>query len=427
MRDSMPFVTVFRPAGDLLTMYFVWIGIGGALGSIARAWMAIAVADITGPRFPWGTILINIFGSFVIGLFGTLTATDGRFSVSADTRAFVMIGICGGFTTFSSFSLQTLDLIRDGRAGQAMANILLSVILCLVAVTAGFWIANSLRVEHRHAAAGRAIGPTRTALVVLNDPLCANAALDAGTCLLELTGTSGRLAALAVRMPPSATLMPSEEVMTDSREEAIRAEQQRWPDQLRGIVASWRKFTAKNPVNTEWLDEEGDIAEVVQDLGRRSDVVVITLPGRHESDRMHTAMHAALFDTGAPVLVVPPGFTGLLGKKIAIAWKPNGPASRAIEAAMPLLRGAEDVYVLCAVRPPEMPAILTEQGIAARVVAVPDGPGSVGERLLKAAADVMADALVLGAFAHGEWRERLFGGVTRVVLAQAKIPLLMKH
>ena len=93
---------------------------------------------LLGPNFPWGTILINILGSFIIGFFGALTTSDGRFTAHPDARAFVMIGICGGFTTFSSFSLQTLDLARDGKLGAAFANIALSVVLCLLAVTAGY-------------------------------------------------------------------------------------------------------------------------------------------------------------------------------------------------------------------------------------------------------------------------------------------------
>jgi CrcB protein len=116
---------------------YLWIGLGGALGSIGRAWIAITVARITGPQFPWGTILINIVGSFVIGFFGTLTAHGSRFAVPVDARAFVMVGICGGFTTFSSFSLQTLELVRDGRIAQALSNIGLSVMLCIVAVAVG--------------------------------------------------------------------------------------------------------------------------------------------------------------------------------------------------------------------------------------------------------------------------------------------------
>jgi protein CrcB len=120
---------------------YLWIGLGGALGSIARAWLAIAVARMTGPQFPWGTILINVVGSFVIGLFGALTASGGPYPAPADLRAFVMIGICGGFTTFSAFSLQTLDLVRDGRPLQALGNVALSVVLCLLAVWLGYYAA----------------------------------------------------------------------------------------------------------------------------------------------------------------------------------------------------------------------------------------------------------------------------------------------
>ncbi len=124
---------------------YLWIGLGGALGSMGRAWLALTVARITGPQFPWGTILINVIGSFIIGFFGTLTASGSRFAVPSDVRAFVMVGICGGFTTFSSFSLQTLELARDGRVAQALGNIALSVMLCLSAVAAGHYGAAAVR------------------------------------------------------------------------------------------------------------------------------------------------------------------------------------------------------------------------------------------------------------------------------------------
>ena len=128
-----------------MLLSYVLIGVGGALGSVARAWMTLAVARIAGATFPWGTILINVLGSFVIGFFGTLTGgADGRFAAGAEARAFVMIGLCGGFTTFSSFSLQTLELLRHGRAGPALANVGLSVAVCLAAVTAGHYGAAAL-------------------------------------------------------------------------------------------------------------------------------------------------------------------------------------------------------------------------------------------------------------------------------------------
>ncbi len=116
---------------------FVWVAVGGALGSAARYGSSLLVAGWTGETFPWGTLLINVVGSFVIGFFGMLTGPDGRILVSPDIRQFVMVGICGGFTTFSSFSLQTLNLMRDGDMLRAGANVVGSVVLCLIAVWLG--------------------------------------------------------------------------------------------------------------------------------------------------------------------------------------------------------------------------------------------------------------------------------------------------
>jgi CrcB protein len=116
---------------------YLWIAAGGALGSMGRFWLGDLVVETIGPGFPWGTLLINIIGSFVIGLFGALTGPGGRFPASFDIRAFVMVGICGGFTTFSAFSLQTLELAREHHPLQAGGNILASVALCLIAVWAG--------------------------------------------------------------------------------------------------------------------------------------------------------------------------------------------------------------------------------------------------------------------------------------------------
>lgn len=115
----------------------LFVAIGGALGSVARYWIGLLLLPIS-RDLPWGTILINIVGSFVISFFGVLTLTSGRFAMPELWRLAVMVGICGGFTTFSSFSLQTLDLLRAGQPGRALLNIGLSVILCLIAVWLGF-------------------------------------------------------------------------------------------------------------------------------------------------------------------------------------------------------------------------------------------------------------------------------------------------
>jgi CrcB protein len=125
-------------------MIYLWIAIGSAIGGVARYWLSGAVAAAFGETFPWGTLLVNVSGSFAIGFFATLTDPDGRYFLSSTARQFVMTGICGGYTTFSSFSIQTLNLIRDGQWAPAGANIAASVILCLLAVWLGHIAAASI-------------------------------------------------------------------------------------------------------------------------------------------------------------------------------------------------------------------------------------------------------------------------------------------
>ena len=117
---------------------YLWIAAGGALGSVARYGCSSLIAGWFGETFPLGTLIINVLGSFVIGLFAGLTGPDGRLMVSGDIRQFVMVGICGGYTTFSSFSYQTLTLAQDGQYARAGVNVVASVVLCLLAVWLGF-------------------------------------------------------------------------------------------------------------------------------------------------------------------------------------------------------------------------------------------------------------------------------------------------
>jgi CrcB protein len=128
---------------------YLWIAIGGAVGSMARYACSDLAARVWGEGFPWGTLLVNVVGSFVIGAFATLTGPDGRWMVPLDVRLLVTVGICGGFTTFSSFSLQTLNLVRNGEVGVAFVNVAGSVVLCLLSVWAGYAVA--AQVVHRAA------------------------------------------------------------------------------------------------------------------------------------------------------------------------------------------------------------------------------------------------------------------------------------
>lgn len=111
----------------------IWIALGGAAGSVLRALAGYALHA----RFPWGTLVINAAGSLLIGW---LMARLGAIAPAAEARwhALLVVGFCGGFTTFSTFSWQTLEQMLRGEWGAAAANVLLSVLLCLIAVWLGY-------------------------------------------------------------------------------------------------------------------------------------------------------------------------------------------------------------------------------------------------------------------------------------------------
>ena len=134
-----------------LLMNYLVIGLGGALGSMLRFGLGSLIdtnVQKTGQIFPWGTIVVNITGCFVIGFIFTISTGEGRLLLSPLTRNFITIGILGGYTTFSSFSWQTLTLAQSGQMWGAVANVILSVVLCLVGVWLGAMLAawiNQLR------------------------------------------------------------------------------------------------------------------------------------------------------------------------------------------------------------------------------------------------------------------------------------------
>jgi CrcB protein len=123
-------------------MIYLWIGIGGALGSVARFATYGLMTRLVGSTFPWGTLTVNVVGSILIGFFAGMTEPDGRWFVNAAGRRFVMVGICGGFTTFSTFSLETLNLARDAEWLYAAVNAIASLTLCL----AGVWVGHMVSV-----------------------------------------------------------------------------------------------------------------------------------------------------------------------------------------------------------------------------------------------------------------------------------------
>lgn len=131
----------YRPAPPMnLPVSYLVIAIGSALGGVARYGCGLLAVALWGPSFPWGTVLINLGGSFVIGGFAALTGPDGRLYVGPLGRQFVMMGLCGGYTTFSAFSLETLLLLQQGRPLAAAAYIAVTLALGLAAV----WSADAI-------------------------------------------------------------------------------------------------------------------------------------------------------------------------------------------------------------------------------------------------------------------------------------------
>ncbi|MCK6371612.1 MAG: fluoride efflux transporter CrcB [Gammaproteobacteria bacterium] len=126
-----------------MNAYF-WIMVGSALGGAGRHALSGLVAERVGETFPWGTLAVNVLGSLVIGFIASISAPDGRFLVAPVARQFVMAGLCGGFTTFSAFSLQTLNLMREGDWLRAGGNVLVSVVACLVAAWVGYLLAETI-------------------------------------------------------------------------------------------------------------------------------------------------------------------------------------------------------------------------------------------------------------------------------------------
>ena len=116
---------------------YALVAAGGAIGSAARFFLSGLVLRLIGPGFPWGTVLINVAGSLAIGWLAAVIAA-GRVQDAVSVQAFAMAGLCGGFTTFSAFSLQTAELLRNGAVWAAAANVALSVALCLGATFAGY-------------------------------------------------------------------------------------------------------------------------------------------------------------------------------------------------------------------------------------------------------------------------------------------------
>lgn len=186
--------------------------------------------------------------------------------------------------------------------------------------------------------------------------------------------------------------------------------------------------------SASWVEVTGREDEVTTLRGRLSDATVVSRPTPETDIAATMTLNAALFDTGRPVLVAPPGFSGSVGTRIAISWNGSAEAARSIGAAMPLIERAREVVVLTAVGEvqsaptiPDMLTYLAWHGVKATTHTLQSVNKIVGDVLLKDCSHIGADLLVMGAYTRNRLRQMILGGVTRHVLENATIPLFMSH
>jgi len=269
-------------------------------------------------------------------------------------------------------------------------------------------------------------------LAVVERPEAAARTLAAASRLAEII-KARRVVVLAIRIPPIATIMPTEEVLLPDAEIRIRAEEQARTAALKRVYEEWTTQAQPVRLATEWCEVEGRADEVVGDRGRRADYIVLKRPWQRTTGTERWAIHGALIDSDRPVLVVPPERPPApFGRRVAIAWRDDPRTIKAVLAALRWLEQAESVVVLAGAREgraePRLPELLAEHGLRAELhVLAVTGQRVFGEALLDRAHALGADMLVLGAYVRQPVIGMLLGGVTRHMLTHADLPLLMRH
>jgi nucleotide-binding universal stress UspA family protein len=264
-------------------------------------------------------------------------------------------------------------------------------------------------------------------LALLDDPTAAPRLLAAAARLAEVSGGAA-INALIARSPPLASIIASEEVLTKQRETLLRAEEQGRATRLTEVFRNWAPHANGG---AHLIDVEAVVTDAIMQRGPAADFVVIEQPIRRYRGTAWQAMLAALFETDRPVLVVPPNPSPQFGRRIAVAWRDDDRTIRAVLAAMRCLGHVEQLFVLAgqregAARPP-MPRIVVEHGVAAELLVLPVDGQAFGKALLGKAHELGADMIVMGAYVHDPVRRLVLGGLTRYMLINSDLPLLMRH
>lgn len=269
-------------------------------------------------------------------------------------------------------------------------------------------------------------------LAVLNRVETAHPVL-ATAGLLAARLRDARIDVLHIRPKVDPGFMPTEEVMTESREREFEVRQDEHSADLKGIFDAWRK-EAGAEAGATWREVVGDVKATIARDGSQTDLIVIGHAEQSHDESAREAIQAALFDAKAPVVLVPDAVPHTVGRHPAVAWKPSEAADQAVAAALPFLLKAERVTVLIATEdgigdatPQALHAAFGPQDSRLEIHRFDPESRSIGDALVGEAMAIGADLLVMGAYTHYRLLERLLGGATRDILAEAGLPVLMHH
>jgi nucleotide-binding universal stress UspA family protein len=268
-------------------------------------------------------------------------------------------------------------------------------------------------------------------LAVLGRQESARGVLDAAQCLAALVGQAS-VVGVAVAAAPPANPLAAESLMAEVGDVAAsRALDRKRIASLKTTYDAWATDARQAGIAVQWSEVEGTANAVIEQRGRRADLVVVARPMEDDDEPTRHGFQAALLRTERPILVVPAGPSAPFGRCVAIAWRDDGRTVKAVIPALRLLAGAEQVHLLTGVRasaaPPSVPAVFQDHGIAAHLHVLPIGDAPFGRALLDKLHELGADMLVMGAYAHNPLREMIFGGVTRYMIEHADVPVLMRH
>jgi nucleotide-binding universal stress UspA family protein len=269
-------------------------------------------------------------------------------------------------------------------------------------------------------------------LALIDGGPLSDATLGAG--LVVAKQFDAQLEVLHVRADP-ATLVPlvGEGMSGAMVEQVMETMTKAVEERAQRARAAFDRIAAKAGAAVKWRQETGPEPVVLAGAARLSDLTVIARPDATSDSQLPVSLEAALFDTGRPVLVVPPSPHQAIGRKIAIAWNGSPKASRAVAAALPFLEKAETITIMTVLAGKKgssgeaLAAYLGLHGLKATVESVDPQGKPAGQALLEHAQGRGVDLLVMGAWGHSRIREMILGGVTREVLAQTTLPVLMAH